>query len=131
MLAHRPRSVPDARWLGLGLAPAIGLMVIPLEGAPTLCPFALATGIACPGCGLTRAAASLARGDAAQAFAFHPLLLVVVAWIVTAAAIWWRRRRGVPSRLSPQSVNRFLIATAAVFAVTWVVRLATGTLPPV
>ena len=34
-----------------------------VEDGPTICPFALTTGMACPGCGMTRAAAQLLRGD--------------------------------------------------------------------
>jgi hypothetical protein len=37
------------------------------------CPFHLATGVPCPGCGTTRAALALARGDVLGALAFNPL----------------------------------------------------------
>jgi len=43
------------------------------------CPLKAATGIPCPGCGLTRACVSLLRGDFATSFgahAFAPVLLV-------------------------------------------------------
>lgn len=97
----------------------------------TLCPFALLTGLACPGCGLTRAAVSLARGDLAASWAFHPLALLVALWAVAGTVMWIRRRRRGGSASRPVMVDRLLVSTAGVFVVTWLVRLATGTLPPV
>ncbi len=40
------------------------------------CPYLVLTGIACPGCGLTRAAHFLLHGDVAQAFAYNPWAFV-------------------------------------------------------
>jgi hypothetical protein len=36
------------------------------------CPYLVLTGLACPGCGLTRAAHFLLHGDVMRAFAFNP-----------------------------------------------------------
>ena len=36
------------------------------------CPYLALTGLACPGCGLTRAAHFLLHGDITRAFAFNP-----------------------------------------------------------
>lgn len=127
--SHLPRV--DFRWWGLAVVGAAGLAVAPIEQAPTVCPFALMTGTACPGCGLTRAAGALFRGDLAASWAFHPLVMVVLLWLAGAGVMWMRRRRGVVTGLSSQVVNRLLIGTAAVFVVTWIARLVTGTLPPV
>jgi hypothetical protein len=93
-----------------------------------LCLFAACTGMACPGCGMTRAAGRLVSGDIAGSIAFHPLLLpaVVVAgvWGVEAALA---RRRGIAPRVGPRLAVALAIATAAV----WVVRALFGSLPPV
>lgn len=93
-----------------------------------LCLFAACTGMACPGCGMTRAAGRLVSGDIAGSVAFHPLLLptVVVAgvWGIEAALA---RRRGVAPRVGPRLAVALAIATAAV----WVVRALLGLLPPV
>jgi hypothetical protein len=58
------------------------------------CPFYAMTGLWCPGCGLTRAAHSLFRGDLAGAFGFNlffPLFLggIVVGWFA-----WMRQALG-------------------------------------
>jgi Protein of unknown function (DUF2752) len=41
------------------------------------CPYLTLTGIACPGCGLTRCLHFLLHGDVAQAFAFNPWAFVI------------------------------------------------------
>ncbi len=41
------------------------------------CPYLTLTGIACPGCGLTRCLHFLLRGDLARAFAYNPWAFVV------------------------------------------------------
>lgn len=128
-------TYPDSRrifpWLALPAAGVAGLAMVPITSGPTLCPFALITGTACPGCGLTRAAVSLARGDLVSALTFHPLILVVALW----ALGWWVtglvRRRGREVRLDPRLINRLLVASGVAFIALWLVRLGTGTLPPV
>lgn len=125
------RIPPGLPWMAAPIAGAATLAAFPVGVAPTLCPFALVTGTACPGCGLTRAAASLVQGDFVAALSFHPLVFVVLAW----ALGWWvtglARRRGKELPVDGALVNRLLIATGVVFALTWVVRLAAGSLPPV
>ena len=118
-------------WMAAPAAGIAALATFPIGVAPTLCPSALVTGTACPGCGLTRAAAAIVRGDLGAALALHPLILVVMVWAVG----WWltglARRRGKELRLDGALVNRLLAATGAVFVLTWVVRLVTNSLPPV
>jgi hypothetical protein len=110
---------------------AILAVFSPGDEGPTLCPFALITGTACPGCGLTRAAGSLVRGEWGAAFTYHPLVLLVAIWLGGAWLMAMTRSRGYDIRIDTRLLNRLLIATAGLFAVVWLVRLATGTLPPV
>jgi hypothetical protein len=50
-----------------------------------LCPFALAFGIPCPGCGLSRATGLLLTGHLHAALAMHPLVLVALPFAVVLA----------------------------------------------
>ena len=52
----------------------LGALVVWTE--TPLCPTAFFWGIPCPGCGLTRATLALLHGHFAQAFGYHPLVLV-------------------------------------------------------
>ena len=58
---------------------------------PTLCVVHRATGVPCPGCGLTRSFVATAHGDLGGALGFHafgPLLFVVCGLSLLALA-WW------------------------------------------
>lgn len=60
-------------------------------GGPTLCPVRICTGEACPGCGMTRAIASLIQGDLGEAMRLHPLAIVVALQAVVLLAIFVAR----------------------------------------
>lgn len=108
----------------LAIAPAF-------EDAPTVCPFALCTGMACPGCGMTRAASMLVRGDFASAVSFHPLV-PLVALLATGGWIWFAlRKAGKVQAMSGRLLNGILVASLIALVVVWIARLALGTLPPV
>ena len=79
--------------LAAGLA--YGLFASRFGGIP--CPFRLATGLQCPGCGVTTLLLAAGRGDFAAAFAANPFLFCT--WPLPAAlAVWqgWRRAEGRP-----------------------------------
>jgi hypothetical protein len=103
----------------------------PSDSSPTICGFANCTGVACPGCGMTRAAGQLVRGNVVEALRYHPLILLVVAELLSAWTIWMAHRAGWIQWRHRPWVNYVLAGTAALLAITWVVRLATGTTPPV
>jgi hypothetical protein len=112
---------------------AIGALTLAqgFEDTPTMCPFALATGMACPGCGMTRAAGQLLRGDFGAAIAYHPLI-PAIALLTTVGWGWFvLRRTGRVHPMSNRTLNGVLIATAVALVAVWVIRLATGSLPPV
>lgn len=117
------------------MAPFLGVLFLalisPTEDGLTFCPFALCTGTACPGCGMTRAASSLIRGDFGGAMTLHPLV-PIVGLQLAAGWVWYLlRRQGRVQPLSNRALNGILSATAAVLLAVWVARLLTGTLPPV
>jgi len=47
------------------VAVAFLAVLTPSDDVPTFCPFALCTGMACPGCGMTRPTSYLIRGEIA------------------------------------------------------------------
>jgi len=109
-----------------------GLLAAPLsEDGPTICPFALSTGMACPGCGMTRAASALVRADLGAAVAFHPLIPAVALLAATGWAWYLLRRAGRVQPMSNRMLNGILIATALALVSVWLARLLAGTLPAV
>jgi hypothetical protein len=116
-----------------------------MAGGPDLCLFHRLTGIACPACGLTRAAAALAQGRLAESWRWHPLFGLLAAeaalfWLAWGVAL--RRARtsralaDTPAtaagpeltalrRLAPRAA----FATGVLLLLVWIVRLTTGTLP--
>ncbi len=97
----------------------------------SICIFRRATGIPCPGCGLTRGFAALAKGHFGQAFEFHPFVYPIALEALAAWLAWgWFTFQGRPwperwsRRVGPLGVGH----VAALIAL-WLGRLATGTLP--
>lgn len=117
---------------GLGLvALAVSLAVWDSSAhpGPTLCLFKRLTGVACPACGLTRAASLFAHGRIAEGFALHPAvpllaLETAVIWLAWGARLLTGRPRWVRWALP------VVAATGIALVALWVVRLASGRLPP-
>jgi Protein of unknown function (DUF2752) len=136
-MSARTHSHAGARrnlhWLAVAPLATLGMMTMasPSDDGPTLCPVALLTGVACPGCGMTRALAWLVRGDLGTALTYHPLAPLVIALIVVATG--WALGRRFRGWRPPSSglVNGGLIGLAALFVSVWVARLVSGSLPPV
>ncbi len=123
----REKLLPVAPLLLIG-----ALVAVPVAGdGPTVCPWALCTGTACPGCGLTRAAANLLRGDMATAMTYHPLVPLIAAQALLAWGYVMGRRLGVVPALGQRTIQILLAGTAVLLVAVWVIRLTTGTLPPV
>lgn len=116
-------------YLAVGMIGAVLLRVAGDLLMPRLvCPFRIATGLPCPGCGGTHAAVALADGDVVRAWAANPLvtlgLLAAVAWglfamLVTVAP----RLRGRPALGRYEQLAARLLAIFAV-AAQWVWALA-------
>jgi len=126
-----PLHLSRIAWAALPIGAAAALSIYPASGGPTLCPFALVTGTACPGCGLTRAAAALVRGDTAAALSLHPLIVIVVVWLIGVWVAGFYRRSGRRLPVHPRIINGLLLLTGVLFVVTWAIRLANGSLPAV
>ena len=103
----------------------------PVDDGVTVCPFALITGMACPGCGMTRAASSLIRGDLSTALGYHPLVPLIAILLVGGWAWYLLRRSGRVQPLPTRWVNSILIVTGVMLLGVWAARLLSGTLPPV
>jgi hypothetical protein len=129
------RRVQLGLWLAGGLLGTaafllLGRIGVPQTGGFVICAFRRVTGIPCPGCGLTRAMAALARGELATAVRFHPFAPLLLAealalWGAIGAAVLRRRPVTLPVGLP----ERLLIWQGAAFVALWIGRLATGTLP--
>ncbi len=147
----RRDDAPTARgewWLRLGVvALCLGAVVAalllhpvaPRAGAhlsidgvplPGVCAFREATGIPCPGCGLTRSWVALLHGDLAWSLRFHPL-----GWLVFLYALAQATRHGVWLTLGRLRrriervgwfLDRGIIALGALLLVAWIPTLVKG-----
>lgn len=105
-----------ALWSVLSGTPATELHLLP-------CPIHAATGVACPGCGMTRACLALARGELAAAWSLHPFAYFLVP-LAALLAFWpngsrraWSR---VPTPIRSAAVGLSLCAVLGL----WITRLA-------
>lgn len=109
---------------------ALRSLALPQGPEFTICFVRRFMGFSCPGCGMTRAVTSLARGEWAQAFRFHPLSFAVAAELAAAWGIWGVGLLRGRTLLSRRDVNLALILNAIALVVVWAARWALGTLPP-
>jgi hypothetical protein len=102
-------------------------LVTPGNGRTIPCPFHAATGLWCPGCGMTRGMHRLVRGDLIGALSFN----VFVPLVVVAAAIgWWSwfagRAWSRPVRWPARVDTRWWFGLAVWFVAYGVVRNLPG-----
>ena len=112
-------------------AAVIGLLALQGDDGPTVCPFALCTGMACPGCGMTRAASNLIKGNLTTALGYHPLVPLIAALSVGGWAWYMLRRAGRVRPLPTRWLNAILLVTGVMLLGVWIARALAGTLPPV
>lgn len=104
-------------------------LVLPEGREYSWCLYRRATGMPCPGCGMTRAAVALAHGELSMAVRAHPLapllaLEALVGWVLWGA--WALGRLGpAPAR----RVETVALWHLALLVAVWLGRAATGTLP--
>lgn len=78
------------------------------------CPIKFLTGVACAGCGMTRAYAALFQLHIADAFTYHPLF-----WCVPVVLLFYIFR----DRFRPKTRRVVLILTIVAFVAVYAVRL--------
>ena len=125
-----------ALWAAAGLAGLAALAglrawVPPEDPRLSICLLRNATGLPCPGCGLTRAFAHLAKGEWSAAWQDQPLVFPLAAeagaaWLAWGGLTLTRRSRRL---LDDPRTAPVLLGHAAVLTAFWLGRLATGTLP--
>lgn len=125
-------------WLVLGLAGLAGLAILHVwvpsgDPANAICLSRRLLHLPCPGCGLTRAFAHLAKGEWSAALRDHPLapavgLQVILGWAAWGLAVVAKRPLRLPVRLE-SLLLALVLANIAALAALWLGRVATGTLP--
>ncbi|MES1242806.1 MAG: DUF2752 domain-containing protein [Acidobacteriota bacterium] len=119
-------------WALAGLAGLAALALLHVwipdpDPARALCPSRRFLGIPCPGCGLTRAFAHLAKGEWSAALIAHPLAPVLAVEAFAGWLVWGTGlRRPLPRW---DWIGPVTIGNLAVLCALWLGRLATGTLP--
>lgn len=124
-------------WALAGLAGLAGAVVlhlwVPGSGPETsFCFSRRVLGLPCPGCGLTRAFAHMAKGQWSAALAAHPLAPVLAAEIVLVWLAWGRaalRNSSPIPPIPPAWLTPVMLGHVAVLCALWLGRLSTGTLP--
>lgn len=147
MPVDAPPTGRDARrWSGLagwavaGVAGTAAYLVLrawvpPESGGFVLCPLRRFTGLPCPGCGMTRAFAHLAKGEWSAAVRDHPLAPLLAAELAFLWMAWGGVAAGLvrlpawPKLAKPEQPAMVALGHAAVLVAVWLGRMATGTLP--
>jgi hypothetical protein len=105
------------------------------DGGGIPCIWRSLTGYPCPGCGLTRAFASISNLNIIESIRFNPkaLLFTVIALLAVITPAWFSHISGKFKRLfQSQSDKKVLFLSVAFFAVLWIlniIRVSTGFYP--
>lgn len=91
----------------------------------TICPFAILTGFACPGCGLTRAAGALLTGHFEMAWKYNPTIYLWMALILE--FLFFRYIRGRKMPVAGLTAGMVCLITIGVY----IMRLCCRTLPEI
>lgn len=121
MTPKPPAAAPKPnRRVGSAAATLAGSLLLAAFYLRFGCPLRTLTGIACPGCGMTRALRALLRLDAAEALRMHPLVC-----LLPAAAVWLLLAL-LGRRLPPKTERRLLLAAALLLVAVYCIRLIAG-----
>ena len=129
------RSLTRARTVGQGALTLVGIGAALLAGravdlhAPA-CPFRAATGVPCPGCGMTRLADAVAHGRVADAVTADVAGVAILVSLVVLAGAYLVRV--VVQKADPPAWMRsplLVVGLVALVAVHWATTIVTGGLP--
>lgn len=98
------------------------------EGAG-VCVFRRCTGGYCPGCGLTRSARHLIRGEVGPAWRDHPFMVLVVGQVVLGAVVYGAARSLRTRLRSVRTLAIFAAFNGVLLLAVWVLRLVDGSIP--
>jgi hypothetical protein len=119
---HHPLVAPLATAAAVGSAWLAVATIGPARAVPLPCPLLALTGVACPFCGGTRAAYSLAHGDLVAALDYNAAA-VLAAPVLVALWLRWLVRRARGERVPMLALsNRALAVIGAGLLVFVVVR---------
>ena len=107
----------------------LALVWTPSDDGLTLCPSQNLFGVSCPGCGLSRSVAALAKGDLQASMGYHALGPLFFAAIL---AMWgWLGWCFLKDRRLPPIRTFHVPALVLTVSLTgyWIIRALTGTLP--
>ena len=116
------------RQFAVGATVLLTLASLSSDDGLVLCPFRRCTGGYCPGCGMTRSAGELARGDVAGSWVRHPFLLIALAQVAVAAVAWAARPSAFRALVRRHSALILLVNTAVLTGI-WIVPLIDGSIP--
>lgn len=132
---EQPRSVlsrllgTPARIIAFGAAAVLLVDAGGTDDGPGICVFRRCTGGYCPGCGLTRSARHLSRGELSAAWHDHPWMVLVAAQMLVATVIYWFAR-DLRRRLATHRVALWVAGVnVALILGIWVYRLSVGSIP--
>ena len=114
---------PLAAGGALAASAAYVALVTPREGRTIPCPFHAATGLWCPGCGMTRAVHRLLRGDVLGALSFNVFVPIVVLGAIVGWWSWFAGRTwGRPVRWPARVTTGWWVGLLALFVAYGVLR---------
>lgn len=126
-MTSKARALRALRWGALLLlAGALYVGLVRFTGRGLGCPIYAATGLYCPGCGVSRLFLSLLRLDFSRAFRANRLLFVTLPLMgaLLGARVWRYVRRG--SLETPRWEERTWLALAGAFVLFGILRNLPG-----
>lgn len=110
---------------------AVGALVIGADAddGVVLCPFRRCTGGYCPGCGATRAANRLVRGDVGAGWEHHPWVLLAAVQVAVFGAVLAVTAPAARRVRTRRAALPLLVANTVLLVAIWLVRRSTGAIP--